>query len=279
MAVASQPTRPPRRGVPRRDGVQFIGNATLLIRYGGLTLLTDPNFVHRGAEVELGYGLTATRLTDPAVDVEDLPPIDLVVVSHDHGDHFDAIAADWLPHDVPIVTTSSAAAHLSTLGFTAARPLTTWDATDFDKDGVRLRVTSLPAQHGSGILSMAMPETMGAMLELWSGRAEPLRIYLSGDTMIHAGIDEIGERFPAIDLAFVHLGGMRVLGMAVSMDADQGVELVERIGAKLTIPVHYNDYGTDSSTLAEFVARVGEAGLQDRVRYLQHGDTWWLPGR
>jgi L-ascorbate metabolism protein UlaG (beta-lactamase superfamily) len=286
MAVEPQQARPTTTRAPRRaprapdhDRVQFIGNATLLLRYGALTLLTDPNFVHRGAEVELGYGLTSTRLTDPALDVEELPPIDAVLLSHDHGDHFDAVAADWLSKDVPIITTPSAAAQLSDRGFTALRPLATWESAEIEKGDVRLRLTALPAQHGAGMLSLAMPETMGTLLELWRVAPEPLRIYISGDTVIHDGIDEIAARFPAIDLAFLHLGGMRVLGMAVSMDADQGVELLRRIGARIAIPIHYNDYGTDSSTLAEFVARVGEAGLQDRVRYLQHGDSWSLEAR
>lgn len=62
--------RTPPAGTVR---VQFIGNATLLIRYGALTLLTDPNFLHRGQLAHLGYGLVSRRLTEPAVDVADLP--------------------------------------------------------------------------------------------------------------------------------------------------------------------------------------------------------------
>ena len=52
----------------------FIGNATVLIRYAGFTILTDPTFVHMHEQVPLGYGLHATRLTNPAVEIDDLPP-------------------------------------------------------------------------------------------------------------------------------------------------------------------------------------------------------------
>src|SRR5918912_1946327 len=83
--------------LPRRNedpdlgtgSVFFVGTATVLIRYAGFTILTDPNFVHRHEQVDLGNGLHATRQTDPAVEIEDLPPLDLVVLSHFHGDHFD----------------------------------------------------------------------------------------------------------------------------------------------------------------------------------------------
>lgn len=88
--------------------ILFIGNATLLIRYGELTLLTDPNFLHRGQPAHLGYGLVSRRVTEPAVDVADLPHADLdaVVLSHLHGDHFDRVARRGLDRGLPFVTTT-----------------------------------------------------------------------------------------------------------------------------------------------------------------------------
>src|ERR1044072_6258394 len=87
----------------REGSVFFVGTATTLIRYGGLTILTDPNFLHAGDHVHLGYGLTSERRTDPAVEIEGLPPLDLVLLSHLHGDHFDRIAERKLNKATPIV--------------------------------------------------------------------------------------------------------------------------------------------------------------------------------
>jgi L-ascorbate metabolism protein UlaG (beta-lactamase superfamily) len=67
----------------------FIGTATVLIRYAGFTVLTDPNFIHMHEKVDLGYGLSATRQTNPALEIHELPPVDVVLFSHFHGDHFD----------------------------------------------------------------------------------------------------------------------------------------------------------------------------------------------
>ena len=72
----------------------FGGNATMLLRIGAFTVLTDPSFVSRGTRVYLGYGLRTRRLTDPALQPADLPPLDAVVLSHLHGDHWDDIATD-----------------------------------------------------------------------------------------------------------------------------------------------------------------------------------------
>lgn len=263
--------------------VQYIGNATLLIRYGALTIVTDPNLVHRGAEVPLGFGLTSTRLTDPALDVEQMPRPDLVIVSHDHGDHFDAVAADWLPASTPIVTAPAAAAGIGERGFSDVRGLAAWESTELERDGTRARITSVPAQHGPAALAQAMPEGIGSVIELWTVHAPDrsdappdLRLYVSGDTVFHEGLAELRERFDRLDVAFLHLGGMRLMGMTVTMDANQGVQAIDLLQPGLAIPIHYNDYGTQSSTLAEFVYAVNEAGLSDRVRYLRHGDAWAL---
>jgi len=77
-----------------RAACSSIGTATTLIRYAGFTILTDPNFLHRHEKVRLGYGLSSRRLTEPALDIADLPPVDLVVLSHMHEDHFDRVAEE-----------------------------------------------------------------------------------------------------------------------------------------------------------------------------------------
>jgi L-ascorbate metabolism protein UlaG (beta-lactamase superfamily) len=104
----------------------FIGNATVLIRYAGFTILTDPTFIHRHEQVSLGYELHTTRLTNPAIDIYELPPLDLIVLSHFHGDHFDQVAERELAKSVPIVTTPEAVHALGQRGFGNTYPLETW---------------------------------------------------------------------------------------------------------------------------------------------------------
>ncbi len=70
----------------------FVGTATTIIRFGEVTLLTDPNFLHKSERAYLGRGLSSRRRTDPALTLEQLPPLDAVVLSHLHGDHWDRVA-------------------------------------------------------------------------------------------------------------------------------------------------------------------------------------------
>src|ERR687890_1775559 len=90
----------------------FGGNATMLLRIGGFTLLTDPNFVRRGQRVYLGKGLWAKRRTDPAIEPTQLPDLDAIVLSHLHGDHWDRIATARLDRALPVLTTPHAARRL-----------------------------------------------------------------------------------------------------------------------------------------------------------------------
>src|SRR3954447_431511 len=109
------------------NSISFIGNATLLIRYAGFTILTDPTFVHMHEKVDIGYGMSATRLTNPAMEIQDLPPLDFIILSHFHGDHFDQVAERDLPKALPIMTTADAAQQLHERGFTDAHALDRWE--------------------------------------------------------------------------------------------------------------------------------------------------------
>jgi L-ascorbate metabolism protein UlaG (beta-lactamase superfamily) len=253
----------------------FIGTATVLIRYAGFTVLTDPNFIHMHEKVDLGYGLSATRQTNPALEIHELPPIDFVLLSHFHGDHFDQVAEREIEKSLPIVTTPEAAEALRQRGFVAPHALTTWEDISVVKDDVRLRITATPGRHGPPVVSFALPEVMGSMLEFQSGASDRcLRMYITGDTLVIDALKEIPRRYPDIDLALLHLGGTRVLGILVTMDAEQGVEMLQIVKPKRAIPIHYNDYDVFKSPLSEFRQAVEAAGLTNQVHYLSHGETY-----
>src|SRR3954447_7750403 len=144
----------------------FIGTATTLLRLGPFTVLTDPNFLHKGQRAYLGKGLVAKRLTSPAMSPGDLPVLDAVVLSHLHGDHWDRVAQRQLDHDVLVLTTPPAARRLRRGGFVAARGLSTWESQTLQKPGAWLRVTALPGRHALGRLRHLLPPVMGSLLEL-----------------------------------------------------------------------------------------------------------------
>jgi L-ascorbate metabolism protein UlaG (beta-lactamase superfamily) len=256
-------------------GVQFIGTATVLIRYRGLTILTDPNFLHKGEHVHLGYGLKSERLTNPAIEFDALPPIDLVVLSHLHEDHFDKLVQQKLDKNVPIATTRGAAKALKRLGFMRTIGLSHWDRIDVEKGDARLRITAVPGRHGKLGMQALLPQVMGSVYDFGPGAHPAYRMYVSGDTLVYDDLKTIPERFPGIDLALLHLGGTRILGVfKVTMDAKDGVQLLQIVQPRHAIPIHFNDYDVFKSPLADFMHEVKAAGWDDRVSYLQHGASY-----
>ncbi|MEU9228762.1 MBL fold metallo-hydrolase [Streptomyces massasporeus] len=255
--------------------IHFIGNATVLLSYGPLTLLTDPNFLHRGQYAYLGHGLLSRRLTEPALDVRELPRLDGIVLSHLHGDHWDRRARRHLDHTVPILTTPHAARRLRAVhGFHRTAGLRTWKALTLQREGAQVTVTALPARHaGHAVLRRLLPPVMGSMLEFGpAGGAPRMRLYISGDTLVYDGLDEITRRFPAADLAVLHLGGTLLPGgFVVTMDGAQGAELARRLDPRLVLPVHYGDYTVMRSPLSAFFAEADAIGLGDRVIHCGHG--------
>ncbi len=252
----------------------FIGTATVLLRYGGFTVLTDPNFLHRGDHAKLGYGLRSKRLTEPAMTVAELPPLDFIVLSHHHGDHFDEVASAELDKRVPILTTGHAARKLRSDGFTAAVALDTWQSQDVRRGDARVTVTAMPGTHAPGPLAALLPPVMGSMLEFGRGAGTDFRLYVTGDTLVHDRLEEIPRRYPDIDLGLVHLGGTRVLGVLVTMDAAQGVRALQIVRPRTAVPIHYDDYTVFKDPLENFRRAVDAASLATDVRFVGRGETY-----
>ena len=251
----------------------FVGTATTVLRLGGFTLLTDPNFLRRGQRAYLGNGLWTKRRTDPALGPDELPELDALVLSHLHGDHFDRVARRWLPPELPVLTTRHAAKRLSRRTTRSAQALDTWERFTTTRGAETLHVTSVPGRHAPGPLQAALPPVMGSVLELERDGATALRVYVTGDTLCRPVLRAIPQRLGPIDVMVTHLGGTRVLGLLVTMDAEQGTDLVEMIDPGVVVPVHYDDYGVFRSPLSHMVDAMRARGHADRLRVVQRGDT------
>ncbi len=254
------------------SSLTFIGTATTLLRIGPFTLLTDPNFLHRGQRAYLGKGLWSRRLTDPAMTVEDLPGLDAVVLSHLHGDHFDRVAKAGLDRSAPVLTTPAAARRLSSWGFTTVA-LPTWSEHVLTRGDDVLTAQSVPGVHALGVMRALLPTVMGTVLTYQRAGVRQLSLYLTGDTMTGAHLDAIRERHPELDGAVVHLGGTRVLGALVTLDGEGGRRLLETVQPGYAVPVHHDDYGVFRSPLRDFTSALAGTPFAARVRYVERGAT------
>lgn len=260
--------------------ITFIGNATTLISVGELTLLTDPNFLHQGQHAYLGYGLISKRRHNPALEINELPLLDGIVLSHMHGDHWDRLAQKGLDHGLPVVTTPHAAKRLRHRGFRHALGLSTWQTHTISKGDVKATLTSLPGRHAPVPFDRLLPPVMGTMLEFGPADGSVRRrLYISGDTLLIEELNEIPVRFGSIDAGVLHLGGTRLpaggrlpFGLTVTMDGRQGTEVVDKLKLPKVIPVHFDDYTVFASPLADFTDEMKQRGLADRIVEVGRGD-------
>jgi len=255
--------------------VYFIGNATVLIRFGGLTILTDPAFLHKGEHVDLGHGIWARREVEPACQIADLPPVDLVVLSHYHGDHFDDVAAEELDKNLPIVSTADAVAKLSALGFERGHPLDTWESLVVRKGESSVTITAMPGKHATDepVDELLMPVN-GHMLDFCRNDDRLYRLYITGDTMLVDSLEEIPRRYPGIDLGLIHTGGTTFLVTVVTMTGEQAVGAVEITKPRTAIPIHYNDFSVFRSGLEDFRKAAENSAASTEFVYLAHGETY-----
>ncbi|OBB88508.1 MBL fold metallo-hydrolase [Mycobacterium colombiense] len=253
----------------------FIGNATTLVRFGGLTILTDPAFLHKGEHVFLGHGIWARREVEPACQIADLPPIDLIILSHYHGDHFDDVAAQQLDKELPIVSTADAVDKLSVLGFDRGHPLDTWESLEVHKGDATLKITAMPAKHATddAVNELLMPVN-GHLLDFIRNGEQQYRLYITGDTMLVDSLEDIPRRYPDIDLGLIHAGGTTFLVTVVTMTGEQAVRAVEITKPRTAIPIHYNDFSVFMSGLGDFKKAAESSTTNTKFVYLAHGETY-----
>lgn len=255
--------------------IYFIGNATTLIRFCGFTILTDPAFLHKGEHVDLGHGIWAKREVEPACQIADLPPIDLVVLSHYHGDHFDDVSARELDKKLPIISTADAVGKLRSLGFQEGRSLDTWESLVVHKGEATLNVTAMPAKHATddAVNALLMPVN-GHILDFGRAGNHLYRLYITGDTMLIDNLEDIPRRYPDIDVGLIHTGGTTFLLTVVTMTGEQAVKAVEITKPHTAIPIHYNDFSVFMSRLDDFKKAAETSTATTEFVYLAHGETY-----
>ncbi len=266
---------------PAEGSVTLVGESTVLIRSHGFTVLTDPGFLRRGERARLGWGLSVARRADPAIDLDELPPIDVVVVSRLRDDRFDRIARRRLPRDVPVVAPASARTELVAMGFESVHALPPWGSLRITRGDETLTLTATPTRRAPSPLSALVPSSMGTLMAFGRDDGRPddfaYRIWVSGDTGIDdALLEELAPRLAGVDLALLHVGGAPY-GLGGSMGDAEGVRTARRLGARTAIPLRLGDYGgkpVPSRAPAADARRVaGEAPGPSRWRLLERGDV------
>lgn len=264
---------PPRPATWSRDGltVAWIGHATFLIRLNGCTILTDPVF-SRKIGLELGRLVTVgpPRLVPPGLALEALPPVDLILVSHAHMDHFDLPSLRRLGRRAPLIVARGTRELLRGSAFRNAREL------DWDQQAtVRgVSIEALPVKHWGQRYPWDHERGYNGYLL----RSDGIAVLFAGDTAYTPDLAARVNR-TGIDLALLPIGGYDPY-IWNHLSPEQAWQLSQELGARYLVPMHWRTFRLSDEPTLEPITRLEAAAGRDarRIAVRAIGETWSLPG-
>jgi L-ascorbate metabolism protein UlaG (beta-lactamase superfamily) len=253
--------------------ITFVNHATFLIQINGVNILTDPVWSERASPFRR---VGPRRVRSPGVPFEDLPAIDVVLLSHNHYDHLDiATLAKLRQRFAPMVFAAHGDARLVLpLGFKKVHELDWWDVVQFNEV---LKVTFVPAQHFSA------RGLFDRQKSLWGGyliESQGRRIYFGGDSGYSTHFSDIKSRLGAPDIAMLGIGAYepRWFMKPVHMNPAEAVRAHRDLGSKQSIGMHFGTFQLTTEAidqpLVDLAQALSDNGIpESQFITLQEGET------
>lgn len=259
----------------------WLGHSTVLVEIDGRRVLTDPVWSDRASPVSFAG---PRRFQPVPVPIIGLPPLDAVVVSHDHYDHLDRAAIQALiPSGVPFITALGVGAHLEGWGVPADRitELDWWESVDLSG----LTITAAPSQHFSGRGALDRNRT------LWSSfavRGPRRSFFYSGDTGLTPEYTEIAARLGPFDLVMLEVGAFHPSWGTIHLGPENALEALTLLGGGAFLPVHWgtfnlalHDWDEPAETLVALAPKrdvrlvMPRLGLPVEPSHVDRVEPWW----
>jgi L-ascorbate metabolism protein UlaG (beta-lactamase superfamily) len=216
------------------ESIKFIwfGHSTILINIRNTIVLVDPVFSPSASPISF----IVPRFQPPVLDLEELPRIDVVLISHDHYDHLDMKTVQYLKDDVSkFIVPLGVSSHLRSWGINDDQitELDWWKSTDFK--GVSF--TSTPAQHFSG--RQALFNISQTLWSSWVVQSRDVSFYFSGDSGYDVHYKQIGEKYGPLDLVFIDSGQYNLRWRGVHNLPEEAVQASIDLKGRYLVPVHW----------------------------------------
>lgn len=262
----------PRSWNDRTLTAAWLGHATVLINFFGLTILTDPVLFSRCGVRLPGVTIGPKRLTSPALKVSELPPIDLVLLSHAHFDHFDLRTLAALPKNSAVITAPRTSDLLRGFAFENKRELHWGESIELRRAAGALRVSAFPVKHwGARLQRDVYRGYNGYVLE-----RDGHRLIYGGDTAFTDSFGALRSAKP-FDLAIMPIGAYDPW-IRSHATPEQSVAMANAAGAERIMGIHHQTFRLSAEPFHEPLERF-EAALNstpERIALRGIGETFRL---
>lgn len=242
------------------DVLTWLGHSTFLIKLDGITILTDPVFGKRASVFQF-IGPRKFKYTNE-IRIEDLPKVDIVLISHDHYDHLDYRVIKKLQNTVDkFFIPLGVSAHLEHWGVNPSKivELDWWENNSF-KD---IQLTATPARHFSGRTANDRYNTLWCG---WAIKSENYSLYFSGDSGYFEGFKEIGEKLGPFDLSMMECGQYSEFWANIHMTPEESVQAAVDLKSKVAIPMHWGKFKLSLHSWHEPPTRFAQKALKDNLK-------------
>lgn len=261
--------------------VTWLGHSTVLLEMDGHRVLTDPVFGDRASP----FSFAGPRRFHPVpARLDELPPLDAVLLSHDHFDHLCRPTMESLARTrVPIVTALGVGAHLEELGIDPAR-ITELDWHEH-AEIAGLRFTATPSQHFSGRGVTDRNRTLWAS---WVVQSSHRKVFFSGDTGLFGELADIGQRHGPFDLVMLEVGAYHPSWGTIHLGPENALTAFEMLGGGTLLPVHWgtfnlglHDWDDPAETLLSLASDRGARIVTPRIGepfeppHVDSPAPWW----
>jgi L-ascorbate metabolism protein UlaG (beta-lactamase superfamily) len=259
----------------------WLGHSTVLLEMDGRRVLTDPVFADRISPVSFAG---PKRFHPVPAKLGELPPIDVVLLSHDHYDHLCRTTMESLARmRLPIVTALGVGEHLESFGVDPAR-ITELDWHESTEVG-GIRFTATPAQHFSGRGPFSRNRTLWAS---WVVESERRKVFFSGDTGLTTAFDAIGRAHGPFDLVMLEVGAYHPSWGTIHLGPDNALKAFSMLGGGTLLPVHWgtfnlalHDWDDPAETLLVRATEQGKRIVTPRLgapiepEHVEGPNPWW----